>query len=458
LKDIKPGSSLGEPDPEGVSAVGRAAALGALTLAIVLVGLLILNGGSSYTVRADFQDAGGLVSGDEVLIGPAIVGSVTQIKLTDAGQAEVTMSLEHPASPLHAGTIAHIYQDSLSGIANRYISLDPGPSGAPKIPEGGSIGTDHTYAPVDLDQAFDTFDPATRNGLRGLVQGEAASLRARGADANRTLQYLAPSLAGTSAFTAELARDQPAFDDLLVQGAQTMQALASRSTALSDLVARTSATSAAIASRSQALRQALGLLPGTLNRSTSTFAGLRSTLDALDPLIAASKPATRQLTPFAIALRSFAAAAVPTVAQLSALIRDPRGGGDLTALALRTPALQRLAAVAFPRAIDTMNSSQRQLDSLREFTPDIVAALTNIGQDSAYYDANGHYARTQPDFFATALDQARNELVSTPGFNRLTGVLTVHGRCPGGAMQAAPDGSAPWQVPGCSLSSTPPGR
>jgi phospholipid/cholesterol/gamma-HCH transport system substrate-binding protein len=86
----------------------------------------------------------------------------------------------------------------------------------------------------------------------------------------------------------------------------------------------------------------------------------------------------------------------------------------------------------------------------------VVAALSNLGQTSAYYDANGHYARTQPAFFAFGLNQ-NNELVTKPPSERYQGLRTAFNRCPGGAMQPAPDGSAPWQVPGCELSSTPPG-
>ena len=73
---------------------------------------------------------------------------------------------------------------------------------------------------------FDSLDPLTRAGLRGVIQGEAASIQGRAAQANKTLQYLAPGLASTSNLTAELDRNEPAFDGLLVQGAQTMQALA----------------------------------------------------------------------------------------------------------------------------------------------------------------------------------------------------------------------------------------
>ena len=52
--------------------------------------------------------------------------------------------------------------------------------------------------------------------------------------------------------------------------------------------------------------------------------------------------------------------------------------------------------------IKQFNDSQPQVDYLREYTPDVVAALTNLGQAGAYYDANGHYARTQPCFARSA--------------------------------------------------------
>ena len=45
--------------------------------AIVLVVLVLFGNGSTYTLKANFLDAGGLVTGDDVLIGPARVGSVS---------------------------------------------------------------------------------------------------------------------------------------------------------------------------------------------------------------------------------------------------------------------------------------------------------------------------------------------------------------------------------------------
>ncbi|HEY1518292.1 MAG TPA: MlaD family protein [Solirubrobacteraceae bacterium] len=436
--------------------IARVAAVAALAVAIVVVVLVVLGGSTSYTLHAEFQDAGGLVTGDDVLMGPAKVGSIQSISLTSNGQAQVTMSIDSGASPLHEGTVARIYENSLSGIATRYVVLEPAPSDAPEIADGGTIGEDHTYSFVSLDQVFDSLDPLTRAGLRGFIQGEAASIQGRSAQASKTLKYLAPGLASTSNLTAELDRNEPAFDGLLVEGAQTMQALASRAQQLSDLIGKASTTTGAVARESVALQQALQLLPGTLTRSTSTFAGLNSTLDALDPLVAKSKVAARRLEPFAASLNTFAKAAVPTVTALSDLIHNPAGTGDLTTLFEETPELAKLAATAFPNLIEAMNASQTQLDNLREYTPDVIAALSDVGQASGYYDANGHYVRVQPTFFAFGTDGS-NQLTVRPPADRYQGLQMVKSRCPGGAVQPSPDGSSPNPVAGCQPSSTPPG-
>ena len=248
--------------------IARVAAVASLAVAIVVVVLVVLGGSSTYTLHADFQDAGGLVTGNDVLMGPGKVGQVQSISLTSNGEAEVTMSLDSSAVPLHQGTVARIYENSLSGVATRYVVLEPGPTQAPELHNGSTLSEDQTYSFVSLDQVFDSIDPLTQAGLRNVIRGEAASIQGKSAQASATLKYLAPGLASTSNLTAELDRNEPAFDGLLVQGAQTMQALASRAGQLSDLIAQTNTTTGAIASQSTALEQALQLLPNTLTRST----------------------------------------------------------------------------------------------------------------------------------------------------------------------------------------------
>jgi phospholipid/cholesterol/gamma-HCH transport system substrate-binding protein len=440
--------------PRG-SVAARAGAAAALVAVIVVVLVLVLGGSSAYVVRADFQDASGLVTGDNVLIGPAAVGTVSSIGLTDNGQAQIKLSL-HGTGHLHQGTVARIFEDSLSGIASKYVELEPGPSANPAIASGGTIGAGHTYSEVNIDELFDSFTPSTRKGLANLIQGEATSLKGKGKLANQTLKYLAPGLESTTAVTKELARNEPAFDDLLVKGASALKTLASRSTQLTQLIANTSSATGAIANQSQALQQALSLLPNTLHRSTQTFAGLDTTLDALDPVVAASKPASRQLPQFLTGLKQFSQRAVPTVGRLNQLLVNPAGTGDLTTLAEVAPALVQSAGRAFPTLIKNFIQSRPQLDYLRQYTPDVVAALTNVGQASSYYDANGHYVRTQPLLFPFTTD-SMGQLVSQNPSLRYQGLEHATNRCPGSAVQPAPDGSAPVAVGGCDPSQVPPG-
>ena len=93
--------------------IARVASVGALVGALLLIVLVFFANSSSYTLHAEFQDAGGLVTGNDVMIGPARVGSVKSIGLTSHGQAEVVIGLDSSAAPMRQGTIARIYQNSL---------------------------------------------------------------------------------------------------------------------------------------------------------------------------------------------------------------------------------------------------------------------------------------------------------------------------------------------------------
>ena len=438
-----------------MSLAARLGAAGALLAALIVVLILVLGSSSPYTVRAQFQNASGLVTGNNVLIGSAAVGTVSSIGLTQNGLAQVTMHL-HGVGKLHQGTVARIYEDSLSGIAAKYVQLEPGPNAAPAIASGGTIGQGHTYSEVNLDALLDSLNARTRGGLANTIRGEAASLRGKGKAANRTLGYLAPGLQSTSRVTQELARDEPSFDGLLVQGAKAMQQLSSRSDELTQLVSNTSQTAGAIDAQSAALERSLDLLPGVLRRSTTTFAGLDRTLNSLTPVVNASKPNLAELPEFLSELDTVSGRARPTVRALNDLVSNPSGSGDLISLLRESPSLAAVAARSFPQMIKQFEQSKPQLSYLRAYTPDVVASLAEVGQASSYYDKFGHFVRTQPDVFALKVNGA-NELVSQFPSARYQGLQHVTARCPGSAVQPAPDGSAPQSVPGCDSAQVPPG-
>ena len=288
--------------------LARIAGLGALIAAVALIATLLLGSGNGRTYDLIFQTGGQLVEANQVLIGGEPVGSVEEVALTDDNQARVTISVDEP---LHEGTEAVIRATSLSGIANRYVSLSPGPDNAPELSEGATLAGDSTTTPVDLDQLFDALDPRAREGLRGIIRGSATAYGGRGPQANATYRYLAPALTSTDRLLRELVRDERVFTDFLIESARVFAAVSERGSDLSALTENANRALGAVASQNRAFDRSLEVLPSTLRRASTTFVNLRATLDDLDPLVETAKPATRDLAPFLRDVQPVVSRAVP---------------------------------------------------------------------------------------------------------------------------------------------------
>ncbi|MEA2469637.1 MAG: phospholipid/cholesterol/gamma-HCH transport system substrate-binding protein, partial [Thermoleophilaceae bacterium] len=123
-------------DEGGGSLLARVAAVAVVLAAVVIVALLLFTGGSEYTVKVQFENAGQLVKGNQVQVGGRPIGTIKDISLTADGQAQIEISIDE-LKPLHEGTTAVIRSTSLSGIANRYVALSLGPQSAKTIDNGG---------------------------------------------------------------------------------------------------------------------------------------------------------------------------------------------------------------------------------------------------------------------------------------------------------------------------------
>src|SRR3954454_25153648 len=164
--------------------VARAIALAALVAAVVVVAVLLLRSGDTHTYHIRFENAGQLVKDDDVQVGGRRIGSVDDITLTNDNQADVKISIENAYAPLREGTTALIRQTSLSGVANRYITLTMAPNNAKALSDGATIGAEKTTARVDLDQLFNTLDPKTPKALQEVIQGSATQFDNKGQQAN----------------------------------------------------------------------------------------------------------------------------------------------------------------------------------------------------------------------------------------------------------------------------------
>jgi len=116
----------------------------------------------------------------------------------------VALSIDDDSAiPLHEGTRAAIRVVGQAGIANRFVSLTPGLSTAPSLPNGGALPTSQTSGIVDVDALLDR--SASRAGeLAPADHEQRADIRRLWfAVFNSMLGKLDPGLAQLDGFSSE---------------------------------------------------------------------------------------------------------------------------------------------------------------------------------------------------------------------------------------------------------------
>ena len=387
------------------SVVGRVAAVLALLGAIVVVLFLVLGGGSSYTVTAQFENASQLVTGNNVSVAGAPVGSIKGISLGDDGQALVKMEISDSAyAPLPEGTHATIRSQSLSGIANRYVDLDlPAQPDGKTIASGGAISQADTTSEVDLDQIFNTLNKPTVDHLKQVIQGFARGYDGVGAKANRGFHYLNPFLSTSRRVFGELNSDQANLEGLVVDAAGLTSTLDAKSPEISSLVANLNGMLGTIGEQQASLASAVGQLPDFMRQFNTTAVNLRAALDDVQPLVDYTRPVARKLQPFAKRLRGFARDAVPTVRGVNGVVKAPGAANDLIELTRLQDPLAEIGVGpvnrngasrpgALPASSDALRDSRDQVSTLRAYSPELTGWFDDFGH-SGFPDAFGGIGR-----------------------------------------------------------------
>ena len=452
------------------SVLGRIAALIALIVAIVAV-VITLSGGEEYEVTAEFENAGQLVKGNEVVVGGAAAGTVSSIELGPEGQALVTFTVDEEYAPLKRGTVATIRSPSLSQIAGRQVqlTLPVDAQAGEEIESGGDLSQAETVSAVDLDQLFNTLDPDTIKDFKHVIQGFEESYDGVAPQANRGLEYLNPFLSTSRRVFAELNSDQRALENLIVDSSQLSGALAARAPDISALVGNLNRMMNAIGDRRERLAQSISLLPDFMRNANTTFVNLRAALDDVDPLVAASRPAARELRPFLADLRAAAADAVPTIRDLDAIVKRSGPDNDLVELTglqpelaeraigsgavdcgrgpenpadLRTAADDDFTQGAFGEAVCSLDNSLLNLAFFRAYTPELVGWFDDFGH-SGFVDAISGIGRISTSFnqFSLSLPGGLPNLLEPLTPEQLASSFDTGNtrRCPGGNERPVTD-------------------
>jgi phospholipid/cholesterol/gamma-HCH transport system substrate-binding protein len=423
----------------------RIAAIGALVVVVVVLAIVLFTGGGGHKYTFLFQNAGQLVNDNQVMVGGSPVGTVSGIDLSPDNLAEVHVEVEQE---LHEGTTAVIRATSLSGVANHYMSISPGPNSSPALEEGATMGLASTTTPVDVDQLFNSFPPKVREGLQNFFKGNAQIYAGRGKEANESYKYFGTALNRATAFASELNADEQLLSQFLVGSSNLTSAVAGRGEALTSAISHANTAFKSISSQNVALERSLEELPPVMRQANTTFVNLRAALDDVEPLINTAKPATKNLAPFLAELRPVLDKFIPLTRNLGLAFNRPGPHNDTTSLLQEIPTVQERASHAFPHAEEGFAAFQPQLNFARSYTPDLFNALGHLGAAAGAYDGNGKYVRASISG-ANLFKYEGGKLVPitrAEQFNGFTSTSTPN-RCPGGATQPAADASNPYVNP-----------
>ena len=132
-----------------------------VVVAILVTGLLvvIMGGiglGAQKEYKAVFSTASEITKGNQVRIAGVVVGKVTDVEIYQRHNALVTFKVDEDV-PLTRDSHANIR--FLNLIGDRYMSLQEGRKGAPRLPAGSTIPLDRTTPALNLTALFNGFQP-----------------------------------------------------------------------------------------------------------------------------------------------------------------------------------------------------------------------------------------------------------------------------------------------------------
>lgn len=396
----------------------RIAAIGVLVAGVIAAVVVLASnsghGGDPYQVRAIFDDAAFTVSGEDVRIAGAPVGSITKLEVTDRSgrgsakscntasggcKAAVILEIDKAGfTPFHADAFCSIRPQSL--IGEKYVDCNPGTASAPpleRIPNGHpGAGTyllpvTHSHSPVDTDIVNNIYRQPTREQFSIILNELGTGLAARGSDLNEVIHRANPALGYTDQVLKILAAQNRQLAKLATDSDQVLTPLALAKREIADFIKQANITSVASASRANDIAASFRLLPPFLRQLRPLMKDLGSLADQGTPLFnsvsdsaAAQSQQFRELAPFAgVARRSLIALGNAAVQQQPALIAT-------IPLAKRLLKLGNAGVPSF-NALDRLTSSLDRTGGIEQ----LMAVLFYGTTVANPFDSAGHFIRTE---------------------------------------------------------------
>ena len=275
-----------------------------ILFALSCVGLLrflwISFGGSvafnsqGYRFNVAFTNAFNLADQADVRIAGVSVGKVVAKARNPQGNGTlVTIQMNNKYAPIHKDATAILRIKTLLG--ETYVDLTPGRG--PPLPDGGTLKSSQVKQAVQLDQIFNTFDPATRQAFHSWQQSLAQAIRGNGQNLNSVLGNLPTFAINLTDLLQVLDVEHSAVVSLVQNGGTTFNALNKDPAALRNLISSGETTFHTTAQVQAALEQTFHIFPTFLNEQRITLADLQRFALNADPVIKELIPVAQQLGP-----------------------------------------------------------------------------------------------------------------------------------------------------------------
>jgi phospholipid/cholesterol/gamma-HCH transport system substrate-binding protein len=345
-------------------------------------------GSSDSRFDVIFDDARGLVGGQQVKIAGARAGRIENVIVTPDFKARIEATVDSRFIPFHRDATCTIRPEGL--IAENYVDCDPGSANAPELKAGGShpptVPVTNTTEPVSLLDLFNIFNLPTRQRLMVIVDELGIGTSARGTDFNAILRRANPALALARQAISILAR-QKAQLGTIVDATNTIAAEGAGHTAnLQTFLDRAAALSTRTAAHSGSLSLAINRLPGLLAAAQPALAQLDVVARDGTPLLGQVNTAVPYLNRVSHDLGPFVAAAQPGLTSLRKALKQA-----IPAIQATTPVvgiLRRYTHRSLPgtRLLAKLSANLQR----RGFVEGFLSVTYYIGASLSRFDSVSH--------------------------------------------------------------------
>jgi ABC-type transporter Mla subunit MlaD len=394
---------------------------GAVVVAAIVAAIILIASGSSsegYVVRAVFDQGSFMVSGEQVRVAGANVGTIKSVSVSLPGEptaiedgqfkdvpgkAIIELEIENPGfQDFREDASCEIRPQSL--IGEKYVNCTPtlprapGQEPAPplkQIPEGEPgagqyllpLGSNATSVDPDLINDIQSLPYAQR--FRLIFNELGAGLAGRGEDLEAAIKRANPTLRDVDLLFKQLTEQKDQLAELAADSEEILEPLTREKEHVVGFLAHAGEAAAASSAHGPELEEALQKFPTFLREFRSTMANLKEFSDAGTPLLEALGVAAPSLTDATRTLTPFSEA---TTVALKSLGKAGEESGPVFAEA--TPVVRKASKLAISGEVPTEELAHlfvnlKQTDGWKRLT-ELIYNSTGAFNG---FDKYGHFGR-----------------------------------------------------------------